>query len=163
MVARPRGRQRDGGRRANIEGATYTVLHITPHDGSHSTCLFDARGFPRRVVAAFGPQTYTTTYEDYRPVAGAMLPYRVRSESDTGNSSDAHAVEIHPNVPNIAEYLKKPVSDARDFSIANGATSTTVPFNLVDNHVYVNVLLDGKGPYRFVFDSGGATSSIPPC
>ncbi len=31
---------------------------------------------------------------------------------------------------------------------------TTVPMTLVNNHVYVDVRLDGKGPYHFVLDSG---------
>lgn len=30
-----------------------------------------------------------------------------------------------------------------------------MPFELIDNHVYLDVTLDGKGPYRFIFDTGG--------
>ncbi len=31
---------------------------------------------------------------------------------------------------------------------------TAVPMTLVNNHVYIDVVLDGKGPYHFVLDSG---------
>ncbi len=40
-----------------------------------------------------------------------------------------------------------------DFSIT-GSNETTIPFDLIDNHIYLNVSLNGKGPYRFVFDTG---------
>lgn len=33
---------------------------------------------------------------------------------------------------------------------------TTIPFALHDNRILVSVLLNGKGPYTFVFDTGGA-------
>jgi hypothetical protein len=32
---------------------------------------------------------------------------------------------------------------------------TTVPFEVIDNHVYVDVRLNGQGPFRFAFDTGG--------
>lgn len=42
-----------------------------------------------------------------------------------------------------------------DFKIANGKTSFSIPFELVDNRIFINVRLNGKGPYRFILDSGG--------
>jgi hypothetical protein len=39
--------------------------------------------------------------------------------------------------------------------MVNGVTSTTVPFTLHENHVYLSVMLNGKGPYTFIFDTGG--------
>jgi len=144
-----------------LDGASYSVLRVTPRDGSPLEVWFDQRSLPRRVVAVFGPQTFTTTFDDYRAVDGALLPYHIHGDSDTGNSSDAKTISVEPNPADIAAHLVKPVSDAHDFSIEGGATSTTIPFELVDNHVYVNVKLNGKGPYRFVFDSGGANVVDP--
>jgi len=37
----------------------------------------------------------------------------------------------------------------------------SVPFELVNNHVYLEVVLNGKGPYHFVFDSGGSNMIDP--
>jgi hypothetical protein len=45
-----------------------------------------------------------------------------------------------------------PVPD--DFSLPSG--STTIPFELVDNHVDLPVTINGKGPFHFIFDTGGA-------
>jgi Aspartyl protease/PDZ domain len=41
-----------------------------------------------------------------------------------------------------------------DFSLPSG--STTIPFELVDNHVDLPVTINGKGPFHFIFDTGGA-------
>jgi hypothetical protein len=34
-------------------------------------------------------------------------------------------------------------------------TSTSVPFTLVDDRIFVNVKLNGEGPFAFLFDTGG--------
>ncbi|MHA4915652.1 hypothetical protein, partial [Enterococcus faecium] len=51
--------------------------------------------------------------------------------------------------------LAKPASNVHDFSITGGRSKTRVPMELIDNHVYVSVTLNGKGPYRFILDTGG--------
>ena len=49
-----------------------------------------------------------------------------------------------------------------DFSIAGGAKETTFPFQLVNNHIYADVKINGKGPYTFIFDTGGLNLVTPP-
>jgi hypothetical protein len=41
------------------------------------------------------------------------------------------------------------------------ALDSAVPFTLVNNHINVDVMLNGKGPYRFIFDSGGSNLVDP--
>lgn len=43
---------------------------------------------------------------------------------------------------------------APEFLIAGGRPSTTMPFELIGNHIYVRALLNGKGSYYFALDSG---------
>jgi hypothetical protein len=47
-----------------------------------------------------------------------------------------------------------------DFSIAGGK-ETTFPFQLVNNHIYADVKINGKGPYTFIFDTGGLNLVTP--
>lgn len=41
-----------------------------------------------------------------------------------------------------------------NLSFDGGKTSFTMPFELVDNRIFVNVMLEGKGPFRFILDTG---------
>ena len=61
------------------------------------------------------------------------------------------------------------VSDMVQFSYANatashhwvdGATTTSVQFELVDDHIIVPVAVNGSEPMNFVVDSGAAASVI---
>src|ERR1043165_16782 len=52
-------------------------------------------------------------------------------------------------------------SAAIDSAIANGQSPVTVPFDLIDNRIVINVKLDGKGPFRFIFDSGAGAVASP--
>jgi hypothetical protein len=49
-----------------------------------------------------------------------------------------------------------------DFEIAGGAKQTSFPFHLYNNHIYADVSVNGKGPYQFIFDTGGVNLLTPP-
>ena len=42
-----------------------------------------------------------------------------------------------------------------DLEMAAGKTSFSIPFELVDNRIFIAVRINGKGPYHFLLDSGG--------
>jgi hypothetical protein len=44
---------------------------------------------------------------------------------------------------------------ASNLSFLDGKSSFNVPFELVDNRIFVDVWLDGKGPFKFILDTGG--------
>ena len=47
------------------------------------------------------------------------------------------------------------------FSIATGGkTSTTLPFELIDNRVFVEVRLNGRGSFHFILDTGASGFSL---
>jgi hypothetical protein len=52
-------------------------------------------------------------------------------------------------------------TSSSDFTIVNGKTSISLPFDLVDNRIIINVELNGKGPFRFIFDSGAGAIVSP--
>lgn len=47
------------------------------------------------------------------------------------------------------------------FATATGNTPATIPFDVVDNRIFVDVRLNGKGPFRFIFDSGAGAIITP--
>jgi hypothetical protein len=138
------------------KGHAYDVLTVLPPKSKLSIDLwFDrATHVLSREVLANGPNVTTTTLSDYRRVGGVMFPFAVHTEGTDGNTSDSKFSRVVRNPADAAEHLRRPVSSVHDFSMANGAASTTVPFTLHENHVYVNVMLNGKGPYLFIFDTG---------
>jgi hypothetical protein len=138
-------------------GHTYDALVVTPPNTSVPFEIwFDkTTHLPERTFQQAGANSTTTVFSDYRPIAGVMFPYVSHTEGSDGNVTDMKVTQARANVPDGAAHLVKPASNVHDFSIAQGATQTSVPTELIDNHVYLSVMLNGKGPYRFIFDTGG--------
>jgi hypothetical protein len=109
---------------------------------------------PARYMERSAAVTTTTTLGDYRPVAGVYIAFSQSTHSDQGNDIAVTFDRVEVAPADIAARVRKPVSNPTDFTIAGG-TSTTIPFTLIDNHVYLDVMLNGKGPFRFIFDTGG--------
>ena len=150
------GVKRDGNR-------SFDVLRIVaPHSAVPFELWLDrSTHLPTRFLQTIGTTTTVSTSSNYQPVSGLMIARSSHTQSSDGNSSDATVTQAIVNPPGAGEHLSKPASDVRDFSISGGAPSTTVPFDLVDNHVYLSVMLNGKGPYRFIYDTGGANIVDP--
>ncbi|HWG00020.1 MAG TPA: aspartyl protease family protein [Steroidobacteraceae bacterium] len=141
-------------------GNTYDVLTVMPPTSSLPVEVwFDrATDLPVRMVQRAGPVVTTLTLADFKPVDGLMIPYRV---TNTGDDGAFTATRVEANPPDGAAHLVAPKSSPRDFSIAGGAKLTSVPIRVVENHVYVEVRLDGRGPFRFELDTGGANVIDP--
>src|ERR1044071_1449121 len=56
----------------------------------------------------------------------------------------------------LAQTLEAPSSPSP--KIAGGKKSFSIPFELVDNRIFVKVRLNGRGPYHFLIDTGGYAS-----
>ncbi len=135
-------------------GTHYDVLSVTPPGSLPFELWLDARThLPARSVAPIGRITTVTRWSDYRAVNGLQVAFAQSIETEEGASTFA-ASAAEADSAAAAGMLRRPVSDVRDASIAHG-TSTAIPFELVDNHVALRVLIDGKGPFTFLFDSGG--------
>jgi hypothetical protein len=139
------------------KGRSYDVLTIVaPGSKLPVDVWFDlVTHLPARTVQVDGPDTLTATFSNYRSVGGLMIAFEVDTADTNGNSSTFTATSADVNPADADARLSKPNSAPHDFSIANGS-STTVPIRLSENHVYIDVMLNGKGPYHFVFDTGGA-------
>jgi membrane-associated protease RseP (regulator of RpoE activity) len=65
------------------------------------------------------------------------------------------------NPPGGAAHLAAPKSSPEDFSIVDGAKQASVPIRISEDHVYLDVMLNGKGPFHFALDTGGANVIDP--
>lgn len=150
----------------------YDVIEATPEGGNATELWFDQEsGLLARVVAPFsgGSSTYvmaTHALEDYREAEGLRLPHRIvtslRNSAGLGDPNQDSELRIR-------RYASGPVSTDADFApppmpldarIDNDSGTTRVPFDLVNNHVYVDAAVDGK-PARFLVDTGAINLVTP--
>jgi hypothetical protein len=140
--------------RKTANGRAYDVLSVTPRGSLPFEIWIDpATHLPARTVTTIGTMTSTVAYSDYRSVHGLRVSFVQTVDSD-GNVSAFRTTGVAVNDPGAAAALRRPVMHVTDFKLPGGTTS--IPFELVDNHVALNVTIDGKGPFRFLFDTGGA-------
>jgi len=151
-----------GGQQSD-NGSTYDVVTFVPKDGSAFDAWFDAKThLLYRISEKQGPVSIVTTMTDYAPFEGTMQPRKIHQvASDGKNPQDqtllsANFMGAQPN-----SFYAMPKVTLADASIADGAAETTFPFQLVNNHIYADVKIDGKGPYVFIFDTGGLNVVTP--
>jgi hypothetical protein len=151
------GQKSDGGR-------TFDVVRVTPKDGAALESWFDATThLLARTTEAQGTQTITTFYSDYAPVDGIQIARKVVIDDGSGPQglqtlTLTSARFLNPQNP---ARFAKPAEHLNDYSIAGGATETTVPFRLLNNHIYADVSVNGSAPMTFIFDTGGHTILSP--
>ena len=146
----------------NVKGKNYDVLTLTPPTSRLPIDLwFDrATHLPVKMEQTAGPLVTTVTLAEFKPVNGLMIPYRVDTSTSSGIASFA-ATRVEANPPDGASHLAAPTSSPHDFSIAGGATQASVPIQISENHVFLDVTLNGQGPFHFAFDTGGANVMDP--
>jgi aspartyl protease/PDZ domain-containing protein len=143
-------------------GRKFDVLRITPKGGRPFELWLDANtSLIDRTIEKAETETHTTFYSDYREVQGAKMAFSLRitnGETRYDQLLTVESITINPVID--AARFAMPAPPAPDFAIA-GASSATVPFELLNNHTYVQVKVNGKGPYRFLCDTGGENVITP--
>jgi hypothetical protein len=144
------------------DGKSYDVLKVTPSGGATLEAWFDPQThLLYRTVEMQSTQSISTVYSDYAPVDGAMIPKKFVVDDGSGNlqTFTLTAANFSKTLP-VTAY-QKPAEDIHDFSIAGGAHETTVPFRLLNNHIYADVSVNGSKPLNFIFDTGGHSIVTP--
>jgi len=144
-------------------GRKFRVLRITPKGGRPFEMWLDAATWlVDRTVEKGAQETRTTFYSDYRELEGVKVPFAQRSTNGEARYDQIFttiSVEFNAQI-DVAKFAM-PAPPPPDFAIAGGATSATVPFELLNNHIYVQARINGKGPYRLLCDTGGANILTP--
>ncbi len=145
------------------QGRSFQVLSITPEGGRPFELWLDgATSLIDRVVEKMALETRTTFFSDYRDVQGVKLAFKLRSTN--GEAKYDQLLELESaqlGEPTPDELFAMPAPPKPDYAFAEGISSTTVPFTLVNNHIYIDVTLNGKGPFRLLCDTGGANIVTP--
>lgn len=150
-----------------LDGRRYAVIDATPDGGDLVALWFDqVTHHLARVIQKQGQDTATTTFDDWRVVAGITLPFHVTTDlTDTAGRTDPRRRtelrigEVTPNIAVAAADFAVPKMRATA-RIDSPTGSTLIPFELVNNHIYVEGAIDGK-PARFLVDTGGVNLLTP--
>lgn len=160
--ARGDARIEDSGEK--LEGSRrFATLRVTPKGGRPFDVWIDASTFLfDRIIEKSAIETRTTYFSDYRTVGEVKVPFASRSTNGQTRYDQVASVEkIEFNVPLKDEMFRPPAAPAPDFVMAGGRTSTTLPFELINNHIFVEARLDGRGPFRLLCDTGGSNVVTP--
>jgi hypothetical protein len=151
------GRESDAGR-------SLTHLSVKPKGGKGFDAWFDSDTHVlTRVTYEEEFLHVTERYSDYRREGPQVLPHSIESDPGLGRGGITHLTLLHCDyIPAVAlSAYSQPRTPITGAIIADGASSATVPFRLLNNHVYVEASVDGKGPYTFIVDTGGHTLLSP--
>jgi hypothetical protein len=134
------------------EGRNYQRLRATPPQGQPIELWFDqASGLLARSVWEMPVDVRTIRYEDYRQTGRLLIPYRIiRQDGDYAPDTLTieHADVAAPAEPN--EFAAPRTPD--DTTVANGEVSVPISY---DGDLVVEAMLNGKGPFSFILDTGG--------
>lgn len=150
-----------------LDGRRYDVLSTTPEGADPIELWFDRdSGLLGRVVIASARTPTATALEDYRAVEGLMLPHRIitdtldaQGRADPRLRSDVRVQRYRVNSP-MPDARYAPPAMAADSYIEDASGTTRVPFDLINNHVYIEAEVDGQ-PARFLVDTGAINLLTP--
>lgn len=134
----------------------YDVLQITPKGGKAFEAWFDTKShWLAKTIETSQFLTITTSFSDYRVESGILLAHTVASDSGGGpaNIQVQTVARVRTSPTQSASAYAAPPWSRADTHLDGNAT--TVPFVLLNNHVYVDVTVNGQGPFRFIVDTGG--------
>ncbi|HEY2068037.1 MAG TPA: aspartyl protease family protein [Rhizomicrobium sp.] len=142
-------------------GVTYDVLTVTPAGGKNFDAWFDAKTHLLvRLVETQSMLTFTSTltgYTDYNGVEMAVNTQVTNGDAKYDQRATLTKVEYVPAPADAA--FAAPKTTVADSAIAGGH-ETTFPFDLINNHIYARVAVNGK-PLTFIFDTGGSNLLTP--
>ena len=145
-------------------GRRFDVLTVTPKGGTSFDAWFDAKThLLDRIAEVQGTLPMTMFYSDYSPVDGVLIAHKEIIDDSTGAAGRQTLTLTGAafSAARPASAYSKPTAALHDFHIEGGATQTSVPFKLINNHVYADISVNGSKPMQVVFDTGGDNALEP--
>ena len=151
----PAEREYVGARQA--DGATYEAVKITPAGAEPFEVWFDpATHLIAREVQLTGAQKHSFIFSDYARFGGILVAAKVidRVGADPKYDIVFQATAItFATAPDAAGFAPPP-PPPNTAQWPAGVDQVSVPFRLLNNHIYVEARVNGAAPLVFVFDTG---------
>jgi hypothetical protein len=142
--------------RADVEGRKFDVVSITPNGGRAFEFWINPESkLIERLVEREADVTRTEIYTDRRDVQGVKIPFHVRTTRGDPKFDEVVDVQkITFNEPLAGIAFGPPVENT-ELAFPGGRAAVDVPFEVYSGHIFVRVILDGRGPFRMLLDAGG--------
>ncbi len=139
------------------DGVTYEAVRVTPTGAEPVELWFDpSTHLVAREIQLTGPQPQTYLLSDWTKVGNVRVPgkttVRVGGNPKFDQVVEVEHVEQNKTMP--ANRFAPPPPPAYDAIFPAKKTSVTVPFRLINNHIYLEASINGHPPQPFVFDTG---------
>jgi PDZ domain/Aspartyl protease len=140
------------------DGRALDQLTVTPKLGKPFGAWFDTNTHLLARITEDRQFFHTRTlFAAYRRESGVLLPHEITIDSGSGEANYQHLrlTRFSVGAPRPLAAYSRPTTPPTGASIDGGAASVTLPFRLLNNHIYVSAMVNGKGPYTFIVDTGG--------
>ncbi len=151
----PAKREYAGARTA--DGKTYEAVKLTPQGADPFEVWFDpATHRIAREVQLTGGMPHTFLVSDYAPFDGLQVPKQIidRVGKDPKFDTVIEVGSISFSGPEKLARYEPPTPPPNNAQWPPGKDSVSVPFRLLNNHIYVTASINGQPPVPFVFDTG---------
>jgi hypothetical protein len=144
--------------RARLEPLGCDGLRVTPVGGQAFESRFDPRTHllvEVREAQSFGA-TYDIHYSQFQRKDGVSIPTRIDIDTndDPKSRQTLRLRELSTTTARPSSAYTMPSYKPSDWSLPSPGR-VAMPFTLINNHIIVDVRLDGRGPYLFLVDTGG--------
>lgn len=131
------------------------ILEVVPQGGKVTKVWVSREShLPLKWTRRDEPAVATTSYAVYGSDTSHGIPLEQTFVDRDGTRWVLHTKRVRRSVPpsDVAALSTKPQTRLTDYGI-DSATTTTVPMR-IEGQLYVDVFLDGKGPFNFMVDTG---------
>jgi hypothetical protein len=102
-----------------------------------------------------------STFSDYRPFDGLMIPFAMEAHSVNGPyaiTASLDSIRINQELPD--SIFTMPGTRHTNYHFPGNADSLVIPYTFSNNHISVPVCVNGSGPYWFLLDSGAGSTLL---
>jgi outer membrane lipoprotein-sorting protein len=145
-----------------VEGkGCYVVKIVNNINDDIEVDYFDKSDFHLLKTVITRPDTeHHVYYSDFRGVDGMIMPFR--EVTITMPAKEKTIIEYENYVFNVAIdpiLFEPPQQDVKDFEFVSGKSSETMPFEFIEDHIYLPVNLKGK-ERLWILDCGAGVNVI---
>ncbi|AIY42017.1 hypothetical protein LT85_2859 [Collimonas arenae] len=139
------------------DGKTYESVKFTPKGAEPFEIWFDpATHLVAREIQLTGVQPATFIFSDFAKADGILLPRKTIQRTANNPKYDAigEVASIALGAVGQESRYAPPAPPKNSAQWPTGQDSVTLPFRLLNNHIYVEASINGAQPQLFVFDTG---------